>query len=186
MLFSFPYLVFLLKFAKSGFVNHPPHFDTHLRMVVLSCLFFFFFKSKSICYWSFLLLQPAEFFWPTSFCYKTRQGASDLSQKYAIVPVTVCRFMFPIKLMPVVLMEYDWNAFWRDGEQYCVLLMAPAQYRNPICLKSIIIAGTLATWRQYSDIWLAAILQPSGTHVFCCDQGRWLTCSFEDRQPCWH
>lgn len=42
MLFSFPYLVFLLKFAKSGFVNHPPHFDTHLRMVVLSCLFFFF------------------------------------------------------------------------------------------------------------------------------------------------
>lgn len=39
---SFPYLAFLLRFAKTGFVNHPPQLRTHLRMLVLSWLFGFF------------------------------------------------------------------------------------------------------------------------------------------------
>lgn len=42
MLFSFPYLAFLLMFAKTGLVNHPLQFCTHLRMLVLSWLGFFF------------------------------------------------------------------------------------------------------------------------------------------------
>lgn len=46
MLFSFPYLAFLLRFAKTGLVNHPLQFHTHLRMLVLSCLGFFFLIKK--------------------------------------------------------------------------------------------------------------------------------------------
>lgn len=42
MLLSFPYLALLLRFAKTGFVNHPLQFRTHLRMLVLSWLVFFF------------------------------------------------------------------------------------------------------------------------------------------------
>ena len=110
MLYSFPYLAFLLKFAKNGFVNHPPHFYIHLRMVVLSCLAFFnqrAYTSKVFFYWNLLRFSD-------QLPSKPKQPASDISKQYAVVPVTACRFMFPINLMSVVLMEYSWNVFWRD------------------------------------------------------------------------
>lgn len=48
MLFSFPYLAFLLMFAKTGLVNHPLQFCTHLRMLVLSWLGFFLIKKHML------------------------------------------------------------------------------------------------------------------------------------------
>lgn len=77
--------------------------------------------------------------------------------------VIVHRFVFPAKSMPVVLMEHNWNVFQRMGGQHWVLLTPPAQYRNPICLESIINEGTAAAARQCGDTWLVATLATWGT-----------------------
>lgn len=58
-LFSFPYLAFLLRFAKTGFVNHPLQFCTHLRMLVLSWLFFLIKKHVLLKFPSVLSISLA-------------------------------------------------------------------------------------------------------------------------------
>lgn len=90
--------------------------------------------------------------------------------------VIVHRFVFPAKSMPVVLMEHNWNVFQRMGGQHWVLLMPSAQYRNPICLESIINEGTAAAARQRGDTWLVATLWPRGAHGL-------LTCSLRTGNP---
>lgn len=66
-------------------------------------------------------------------------------QLFLLLPAGLCSQLGRCQL-------YWWNMigmyFVEMGEQYCVLLMGPAQYGHLICLKSTITAGTLATWGQ--------------------------------------
>lgn len=55
--------------------------------------------------------------------------------------------------MAVVLMEHNWNVFQGMGGQHRVLLMAPAQNRNPICPLSLGDSSSRkATWGHLGHV----------------------------------